>query len=147
MGKLWWPTPDAGERKPADMTYRRSEEQRRPWVYIASPYSKGDQAQNVRFQLEVWDRLFTLGFVPIAPLWSHFQHLHQPRPYKDWTRYDNEIIVRCDACLRLDATSSETCYIQRESSGADAEVELFKKLGKPVFHSVDELLTAFTVTK
>lgn len=115
----------------------------KPWVYIASPYTKGDQALNVRFQMSVWDRLISLGVVPIAPLWSHFQHMHAPRPYQDWIDYDNEIITRCDACVRLDAFESNALgredYYQSESSGADAEVELFRKLGKPVFFGVHEL--------
>lgn len=112
----------------------------RPWIYIASPYTKGDQAINTRFQMTIWDTLFALGFTPIAPLWSHFQHLHTPRPYEDWVAYDNEIIRRCDACLRLTATHGELGYMQHESSGADGEVRLFDRLGKPVFTSVYDLV-------
>ena len=118
--------------------------QAKPWVYIASAYTKGDQAINVGFQLQMWHRLFDLGVTPIAPLWTHFQHLHLPRPYKDWTSYDNEIISRCDACVRLAVRSGE--YVQHESSGADAEVELFRSQGKPVFFSVEELI-AWVVNK
>jgi hypothetical protein len=112
----------------------------RPWVYIASPYTRGDQAINTRFQLRIWDALFDSGVIPIAPLWSHFQHLHNPRPYADWVAYDNEIIRRCDACLRLSSTDEATGYRQHESSGADAEVRLFKSLGKPVFEDFYDLL-------
>ena len=112
----------------------------KPWVYIASPYTKGDQAINVRFQMRMWELLLDLGVVPIAPLWSHFQHLHAPRPYQDWIDYDNEIIPRCDACLRLDAEDFKVGYRQSESTGADAEVKLFESLGKPVFCSLDELV-------
>ena len=105
----------------------------RPWVYIASPYTRGDQAINTRFQMRIWDCLLDIGVTPIAPLWSHFQHLHNPRPYRDWVDYDNQIIRRCDACLRLAATDEETGYRQHASTGADAEVLLFQSLGKPVF--------------
>ena len=112
----------------------------KPWVYIASPYTRGDQAINVRFQLRTWDLLLNAGVVPIAPLWTHFQHLHIPRPYPDWTAYDNEIITRCDACVRLDAEDAPMGYRQHESSGADAEVDLFRQLGKPVFFSVMNVL-------
>lgn len=113
----------------------------KPWVYIASPYTAGDQAQNVRFQLKVWNLLVDNGRVtPIAPLWSHFQHLHQPRPYDSWVAYDNEIISRCDACLRLAAFDASNGYHQHESRGADAEVALFKSLGRPVFFSIEEML-------
>lgn len=109
-------------------------------VYIASPYTKGDAAINVRFQMQTWDELFQLGFTPIAPLWTHFQHLHSPRPYKDWTAYDNAIISRCDVCLRLDAVDERVGYRQSESSGADAEIALFRSLGKPVFTCIDNLV-------
>lgn len=105
----------------------------RPWVYIASPYTQGDQATNTRFQMRIWDALFDVGVIPIAPLWSHFQHLHNPRPYREWVEYDNAIIERCDACLRLTATDETTGYNQHASAGADAEVRLFESLGKPVF--------------
>lgn len=111
----------------------------KPWIYIASPYTKGDQALNVRFQMQIWDTLVAMNVIPIAPLWSHFQHLHRPRPYQDWIDYDNEIITRCDACLRLDAVDSWVGYSQHESSGADAEVRLFRSLNKPVFFSLDSL--------
>lgn len=113
----------------------------KPWVYIASPYTSGDPAQNVRFQLKIWNFLVDDGrVVPVAPLWSHFQHLHQPRPYGDWVAYDNEIISRCDACLRLDAVDDVNGYFQHESRGADAEVALFERLGRPVFFTFEEML-------
>ncbi len=112
----------------------------RPWVYIASPYTRGDQALNTRFQMRIWDCLLDIGVCPIAPLWSHFQHLHNPRPYRDWVEYDNQIIRRCDACLRLAATDEQTGYRQHESNGADAEVRLFQRLGKPVFTSFADLM-------
>lgn len=111
----------------------------KPWVYIASPYTKGDQAINVRFQMQMWNLLLDIGVIPIAPLWSHFQHLHHPRPYGDWTSYDDEIISRCDACLRLDAVDEKAGYRQAESSGADAEVRLFEMLRKPVFFAVGDV--------
>jgi uncharacterized membrane protein len=113
----------------------------KPIVYIASPYTRGDQAMNVRCQLAWWDTLFSRGFTPIAPLWSHFQHLHAPRPYTDWVEYDNRIIPTCDACLRVPAqiVNPGVAYFQNDSTGADAEVALFESLGKPVFYTLEEL--------
>jgi hypothetical protein len=111
-------------------------------VYIASPYTKGDQALNVAFQLRTWDQLLTLGVVPIAPLWTHFQHLAHPRRYQDWIDYDNAILARCDACLRVPAAvdmREAGCYYQSQSTGADDEVALSLRLGKPVFYSLTEL--------
>ena len=99
-------------------------------VYIASPYTLGDVAVNVKRQLDVSDELMTLGFAPFAPLYSHFQHMAHPRPYTDWIKIDLEWVIVCDCVLRLDG----------ESKGADGEVEFAKKLGKPVFYSIKELL-------
>lgn len=111
----------------------------KPWVYIASPYTKGDPAINTRFQCATWDSLVSDGVVwPIAPLWSHFQHIIFPRPYPFWIAYDNAMIDRfdIDACLRLNAVSSVANYCVSESSGADAEVNRFRDRGKPVFYSI-----------
>jgi hypothetical protein len=113
----------------------------KPFVYVASPYTKGDPAINTRFQCEIFNQLRDSGFVtPIIPLWSHFQHTLYPRPYEDWTAYDNELIARCDACLRLNVDYPELGYFQSESQGADAEVALFVSQEKPVFYTIDALL-------
>lgn len=115
----------------------------KPWVYIASPYTLGDQAINTRFQCEVFDKLLSDGIVlPYPPLWSHYQHILYPRPYQDWIDYDNELIKRFDAVLRLDASyefSNGTTYYQSESTGADNEVRQFEEMGKPVFYSIGAL--------
>lgn len=112
----------------------------KPFVYIASPYTKGDPCVNTHVQLQMFDLLMDDGLVwPYTPLWSHFQHTCRPRPYKDWIEYDNAIIERMDACLRIDAEVPRLGYHVSESRGADREVALFTKLGKPVFYSVDDL--------
>ena len=82
---------------------------RRLKVYIASPYTKGDVAVNVRTSMEAWDKLYSAGFAPFAPLWSHFQHLVFPRPYEDWDV--------CDAMLRLPGESSGARSGGRKSRG------------------------------
>ena len=98
-------------------------------VYIASPYTLGDVAKNVKLQLDTVDLLMNSGFVPFTPLYSHFQHMSHPRPYEDWLTIDFEWIKSCDCLLRLDG----------ESNGADKEVEYATKLGIPVFYSIDDL--------
>lgn len=98
-------------------------------VYIASPYTKGDVAVNVRVQLETADELMTRGYSPYVPLLTHFQHLHKPRPYEDWCRQDDDWIPCCDYLLRLPG----------ESIGADREVKLAERLGIPVVYSIEEL--------
>lgn len=98
-------------------------------VYIASPYTKGDVAVNVKVQLDCVNDLMNLGFAPFAPLYSHFQHMAHPRPYADWIKVDLEWVLRCDCLLRLPG----------ESSGADGEVKYAEENGKKVFYSIDEL--------
>jgi hypothetical protein len=114
----------------------------KPFVYIASAYTKGDPCINARFQCEVFDQLLSSGLVlPYAPLVAHFQHTVFPRAYQDWVQYDLDIIPRFDACLRLIATGPDWYMPVAESSGADGEVRLFKALGKPVFHAIQDLYT------
>jgi hypothetical protein len=114
----------------------------KPIVYIASPYTKGDVAINTHFQCKIFDRLLTDGLViPVAPLWSHFQHLLFPRPYKDWIQYDLSLLHLYNACLRLPASMEAIQYIQAESSGADGEVKAFENMGRPVFYSIEDLNT------
>ena len=98
-------------------------------VYIASPYSIGDPAINVRRQIDCADKLMYLGFVPYAPLMSHFHHLIYPHDIKEWYKFDNEWVRACHYLLRLPG----------ESKGADDEVVLARELNIPVFHSIDEL--------
>ena len=103
-------------------------------IYIASPYTIGDVAVNVRESLLAADKLVELGYAPYPPLYSHFWHFLSPKPYETWVDFDNEWVLRCDALLRLPG----------ESSGADAEVALAKKHGIPVFYSIEELAAAET---
>jgi len=74
-------------------------------VYIASPYSIGDQAVNVRRQIDCAEELMNLDFVPYAPLLSHFQHLVHPRPIEDWYKFDNVWVRTCHYLLRLPGKS------------------------------------------
>ena len=99
-------------------------------VYIASPYTLGDVAVNVKFQMDIANELMDLGYTPFVPLYSHFQHMAHPRPYKDWINIDLVWVLACDCLLRLGG----------ESSGADGEVLVAKKHNIPVFYSIDELI-------
>jgi len=99
-------------------------------VYIASPYAKGDQATNVKRQIDTAHILMDKGFCPIAPLLSHFLQMARPRGEEEWMQIDFEIVRRVDVLLRLPG----------DSSGADREVALAKELGIPVVGSIGELL-------
>lgn len=102
-------------------------------VYIASPYTVGDVAVNVRRQIDCADELMDLGYAPYVPLLSHFQHMIHPRPYEDWIKQDAQWVISCDCVLRLEG----------ESKGADSEVALAVKYGIPVFYSFEELQRAY----
>lgn len=99
-------------------------------VYIASPYTKGDVALNVRKSLEVADMLWESGFIPYAPLLTHFWHLIIPHEPDFWYALDNEWVIRCDCLLRLEG----------ESTGADNEVKLAIEKGIPVYYSIGDLI-------
>lgn len=100
------------------------------FIYVASPYTKGDVAVNVRRNLEAADAIAAAGLIPFAPLLTHFWHLVIPHPYEFWCKQDLAWLERCDAIVRLSG----------ESSGADAEVQRALELGLPVFYSVAQLL-------
>lgn len=102
-------------------------------VYVASPYTIGDTAKNVRRQIDCADHLMDLGFAPFTPLLTHFQHLVRPRDYEDWLEYDFTWVAACDCLLRLDG----------ESSGADREIEHARKLDIPVFYNIKDLVNHY----
>ena len=103
-------------------------------IYIASAYSIGDVANNVKRQIDCADWLMNFGFAPFVPLLTHFQHLVHPRPYQDWLDLDFEWIKSCDCLLRLAG----------ESKGADLEVEFALKNNMPVFYSVEDILIHYS---
>lgn len=101
-------------------------------IYVAGAYSKGDVAVNVRNALSMAKRLVEMGHVPYVPHLTHFWHFAFPRPYEFWLEYDKEWLRVCDAVFR----------IVGESSGADAEVELAKELGLPIYYKMDDVPAA-----
>lgn len=105
-------------------------------IYIASPYTLGDVAVNVKTQMDAAAQLMDVGFAPFVPLYSHFQHMAHPRPYEVWTALDKEWIPSCDCMLRLPG----------ESKGADAEVALAIQLGMQIYYSVEEAIAALNRT-
>jgi len=104
-------------------------------VYIASPYTNGDVAVNVKNQIDITDQLMDLGFIPFTPLYSHFQHMAHPRSYQEWIEYGKAWVVMCDALYRI---PSELISI-----GADDEVELAHDYDIPVFYDIDYMVKYF----
>jgi len=99
-------------------------------VYIASPYTLGDVAVNVKKSMDAFYELFQLGFVPFSPIgMSHFIHMMHFIDYDKWLEYDFEWVKACDCLLRLPG----------ESKGADEEEKVAKENNIPVFYSIEEL--------
>ena len=65
-------------------------------VYIASPYTLGDQLENVNVQMDMYSELMDLGFIPFAPLYSHYIHERHEKSYDAWMEVDYEWIDVCD---------------------------------------------------
>ena len=100
-------------------------------IYIASPYTKGDIAANVSVQIEAAHRILDMGHCPVAPLLSHYLHIHRQRPYADWIEMDLALIPKTDIVLRLPG----------ESEGADREVAKARECGIVVVFGWEELKT------
>lgn len=99
-------------------------------IFISSPYTLGNQNENVRVQLDAFKFLLSEGFMPFAPLLLHFYDIVHPISYDECMKYCFEWLESCDYLLRLEG----------ESKGADAEVARAIELGIPVFYSFQELL-------
>lgn len=98
-------------------------------VYIASPYTVGDTAKNVKLQIDAANELIDMGYCPIWPLSSHFLHMAAPKTQATWIDLDIELLSRADCVLRLGGFSE----------GADGEVAYAIQNDMPVFNSVEEL--------
>jgi len=99
-------------------------------VYIASAYTKGDVAVNVRNVILIADELVKRGHTPYIPHLTHFWHLVSPKDIGFWYEYDNSFLDHwAEALLRM----------PNESTGADNEVIRAKKLGIPVYYNIEDL--------
>jgi hypothetical protein len=76
-------------------------------VYIASPYTQGDVAINVRNSILVAEQVRNYGLLPFSPLLSHFWHFMSPHSYEYWTTMDLEWLeVYSNQVRYQDATGS-----------------------------------------
>ena len=101
-------------------------------VYIAGPYSNGDQGVNVRRAIDLGDALLRMGYAPYIPHLTHFWNLIHPGEYEMWMELDFAWLSKSDFVLRIPGYSN----------GVDREVELAIELGIPVFTSVNMLMEA-----
>lgn len=98
-------------------------------IYVAGPYSQGDQVINVKKSIEATEELYRLGFNVFNPMLTHFHSIVYPREYEHWMKVDFDWIHQCDAILRLPGFSP----------GAERECKLADNLGKPVFDNIVDL--------
>ena len=99
-------------------------------IYVASPYTVGNQDQNRRNSIEYGEIILNKGHYPFLPLavTSQWEDMY-PKHYEQWMDYDFGWVRKCDALYRG----------KGESSGADREVALAQELGKIVFWELDEI--------
>lgn len=102
---------------------------KRPRIYIAGPYTKGDPVLNTRTAILTGSKLLARGFTPFVPHLTMFWHMLDPQDYEVWLNFDFEWVKTCDGLLRLEG----------ESSGADREVRVAVEHKIPVFFSLDSL--------
>ena len=110
-------------------------------IYIAGPYcpqncSLHEAAKvaqtNVDKAIEVANRLIERGHFVFVPHLSHYIHTHYSckRDYGDWWyEEDNTFLTHW----------AEAIFFIGSSKGADMELELAKKLGLKIFHSIGEV--------
>lgn len=97
----------------------------KPLVYVAAPYSTGDQVENTRQAILWGERIYETGLmVPYVPHLTIAWHLASPHPVEFWYEYDRHLLRRCDALYRVVGLSR----------GADAEAVEAKSLGLPTFN-------------
>jgi len=103
-------------------------------VYVAGPYTAGQQVHNVRRMaiLAMW--LWKQGFTTYCPLLTHFLDYLYPMDYEDWLLFDMEWMRKCD-CILWDRY-----WCPGESKGAEREIAEMQRLGKPVFRHVQDLV-------
>lgn len=98
-------------------------------IYIASPYSHGDIAINVRLSILAAEKIREKGHLPFVPLLSHLWQMISPHDVGYWMGMDKEWVLECDGVLRLPG----------ESEGADEEVRLAMQHGKKVYRAIREI--------
>jgi hypothetical protein len=108
-------------------------------VYIASPYTSGDKLRMVRLQIDAWHILKDFGYIPIAPLLTHYMNEVRKRSYSEWLEYDFEILKMCQCLIRL--KPADDLGNEIPSMGADREEDEAKRLGIPClsFSTLEDL--------
>lgn len=99
-------------------------------IYVAGPYTKGDQAVNVRNAIFAGNYCRLLGHIPFIPHLSMIWQMLTPHDDVNfWYEYDMECLKVCDAVL----------LIEGDSVGAENEVAWAEEHGLKVYHNVFEI--------
>lgn len=103
-------------------------------VYVSGPLRgvQGDSPEiNVRRAMHMAVQLLEERFVPFVPHLAWYIHGYHPMEDSDWLNYYcAPWLERCDCVLRFGGPSK----------GADIELRLAEKLGKPIFMSIPEMV-------
>ncbi len=96
----------------------------KPTIYIAGPYSKGDNVRNIRRAITISDQLAVRGIYPFIPHLTGCWDFLLPHEYEFWMDYDAVWLLKCDALLRMVG----------DSVGAEREEKTAAANGMYVFH-------------
>lgn len=113
-------------------------------IYVAGKYgapTDGERLRNTNKAIDVAIRLYEESNHLIYPLVPHLTHWiekrmdyrgYPPRPNSYWYGFDNLIIPKCDAFIKISKDG--------ESKGADAEENLARDCGLKIFNTVEDAI-------
>lgn len=108
-------------------------------VYLAAAYTKPDPVENTHAVLKIADAVLDAGFIPLIPHLTLAWHLVSPKRYETWLEYDRQLLMRCDAVLRIPGYSN----------GATQECSFADECGIPVIrpfsNSPSDCVSALTL--
>lgn len=108
-------------------------------VYIASPYTNGWAATNVRRQLQAKHILLDNGFCPFAPLENHYAEIFQHRPEHEWFEWDLEWLKVCDILVRIRPSDKDGNEIPSRGSDQEVETAIENNIEVYQFKTLEEL--------
>ena len=113
-------------------------------VYVSGPMTTGGNFPvNIRRGIEVAAAIMDRGFVVICPHEKALgMEMLAPREYEDWMAYDLRCIDACDVVLRM----SDGYGNPLPSNGGDREVAYARRIGRPVYYSLDTLFAGVPTT-
>lgn len=108
----------------------------RPLVYVAG-YFSANPMHGTANAVNAFDRLVSLGWLPLVPHASIIVDMLSPHTSEFWYELDLGLLKRCDAMFVCDDP------LTAESSGVAREIRFAKQHGIPVFTELsipDEVL-------